>query len=50
MDGGADAFFVEGSDITTWVEAEQAWKLVGVVDVSGKTKPCRWDEVANVCG
>ena len=49
MDGGKDAFFVEGSDITRWQEAAQAWELMTVVDVSGRTKPCHWDEAANAC-
>ncbi|MPY92728.1 MAG: ABC transporter substrate-binding protein [Acidimicrobiia bacterium] len=49
MDGGKDAFFVEGSDITRWSEADQVWELITVVDVSGRTKTCRWDEAANAC-
>jgi hypothetical protein len=50
MDGNKDAFFVEGSDITQWSEAEQSWKLEGIVDVSGKTKPCLWNEATSSCG
>ena len=49
MYGGKDAFFVEGSDITRWNEAEQAWELINVVDVSGRSGPCRWDPSANAC-
>ncbi|MPY92592.1 MAG: ABC transporter substrate-binding protein [Acidimicrobiia bacterium] len=49
MDGGKDAFFVEGSDITRWDEAAQTWQLITVVDVSGRTKPCHWDPTANAC-
>jgi hypothetical protein len=49
MDGGKDAYFVEGSDITRWSEADQTWELITVVDVSGSTKPCSWDATANRC-
>lgn len=50
MNGNKDAFFVEGSDITRWDGAKQAWVVENVIDVSGRTKPCLWDENANKCG
>lgn len=49
MNGLKDGFFVEGSDISQWQDAAKAWKLVSVVDVSGKTPLCRWDELAAKC-
>jgi hypothetical protein len=49
MNGNKDAFFVEGSDITRWDGPKQAWAVENVIDVSGRTKPCLWDETANKC-
>lgn len=49
MNGQKDAFFVEGSDIAQWDDASAAWKLVTVVDVSGKTPLCEWDQTAAKC-
>jgi ABC-type branched-subunit amino acid transport system substrate-binding protein len=50
MNGNTDAFFIEGSDITKWSEADQSWTIEGIVDVSGKTKTCVWDEATSTCG
>jgi ABC-type branched-subunit amino acid transport system substrate-binding protein len=50
MNGNADAFFVEGSDFSRWSDAAQSWELVTVVDVSGKTKNCRWNAATASCG
>lgn len=49
MNGLKDGFFVEGSDITTWEEAKQAWRVITVIDVSGKTPLCQWDFSAAKC-
>jgi hypothetical protein len=49
MNGNADAFFVEGSDVVRWAESKQTWELVIVIDVSGKTKPCAWDAATSQC-
>ena len=50
MDGNADAFFVEGSDFSRWSDAAGSWELVTVVDVSGKTKNCLWNDTTATCG
>ena len=43
--GNADAYFVEGSDISKYDSAKQQWIQQGdVIDVSGKSKPCAFDQ------
>ncbi|MEZ5231785.1 MAG: ABC transporter substrate-binding protein [Acidimicrobiia bacterium] len=49
MNGMEDAFFVEGSDITVWSEANKVWEVITVLDVSGKTPLCTWDFSAAKC-
>jgi hypothetical protein len=50
MSGNRDAYLVEGSDLSRWDLAAQAWVQDGpVIDISGKTKPCAWDPAAARC-
>jgi hypothetical protein len=49
MNGNADAFFLEGSDVSQWSVAEQAWQMKSLIDLTGKTKNCVWDQAANSC-
>jgi hypothetical protein len=49
MSGNADAFLLEGSDIAQWNVGQQAWVQQSIVDLSGKTKNCAWDQSAAVC-
>jgi branched-chain amino acid transport system substrate-binding protein len=50
LNGNADAYAVEGSEIGQWSAAEQAWVPQGnVIDLSGKSKNCSWDAAAAVC-
>jgi hypothetical protein len=49
MNGNADAYFLEGSDISQWSAAEQTWKQQAIVDLSGKTKNCAWDQATSTC-
>jgi hypothetical protein len=49
MNGNADAFFLEGSDVSQWSVAEQAWQMKSLIDLTGKTKNCAWDQAANSC-
>ena len=50
MNGNADPYFVEGSEIATYNAAEQRWAIQGeVIDLSGKSKPCVWDQAASIC-
>lgn len=50
LNGNADAYFVEGSEIAQWNSAKQAWVAQGaIIDLSGKSKNCKWDAAASVC-
>jgi hypothetical protein len=50
MDGNADAYFVEGSDIARYDSAAQAWKGDGpIIELSGRSKPCAFDQAAAIC-
>jgi branched-chain amino acid transport system substrate-binding protein len=50
MNGNADAYFLEGSDLSAWDTASQQWVLKGdVIELSGKTKNCFWDVTAQAC-
>jgi branched-chain amino acid transport system substrate-binding protein len=49
MNGSADAFLLEGSDISQWSVKEQAWMQQDIIDLSGKTKNCAWDQAAAIC-
>jgi branched-chain amino acid transport system substrate-binding protein len=49
MNGNADSFLLEGSDIAQWDVAQQAWVQKSIVDLSGKTKNCAWDQNAAAC-
>ena len=43
MDGAADAYFIEGSDIAQFDAAGQTWvQQGGVIDLSGKSPNCHW--------
>jgi ABC-type branched-subunit amino acid transport system substrate-binding protein len=50
LNGNADAYAVEGSEIAQWSSAKQSWVTQGaVIDLSGKSKNCSWDAAAAVC-
>jgi branched-chain amino acid transport system substrate-binding protein len=49
MNGNADAFFLEGSDVSQWSAADQTWQIKSLIDLAGKTKNCAWDQAANSC-
>jgi hypothetical protein len=50
MNGNADAYFVEGSDISRWDAAKQAWIQQGpVIDLSGESDNCSWDAAVSAC-
>jgi hypothetical protein len=51
LDGNADAFAVEGSEIGKWSSAEQRWVAQGsIIDLSGKSKNCAWNFSTATCG
>ena len=50
MNGNADAYFLEGSDLSEWDSAKQEWVQQGeVIELSGKTKNCAWNVAAQAC-
>jgi hypothetical protein len=49
MDGNADAFFLEGSDLSVYDSAEQRWDILNVIELSGRTPNCTWDQAAQRC-
>ncbi len=49
MDGNADAYLIEGSDIAQWSTAEQQWKVDSVVELSGASKNCAWNAANGAC-
>ncbi|MPY94054.1 MAG: ABC transporter substrate-binding protein [Acidimicrobiia bacterium] len=49
MDGNADAYFVEGSDVSYWDAAEQTWVQDSIVDLPGRTPLCAWDQATSTC-
>ena len=50
MKGNADAYFLEGSDLSAWDTPSQQWAVKGdIIELSGKTKNCHWDVTAQAC-
>ncbi|MPY95483.1 MAG: ABC transporter substrate-binding protein [Acidimicrobiia bacterium] len=50
MNGGADAYLVEGSDVSRWDAAGQRWATESTVELSGASRPCAWDQATATCG
>jgi len=49
MDGNADAFMLEGSDISYWDAGAQAWVQDSVVELEVQTPNCAWDQSTASC-
>jgi ABC-type branched-subunit amino acid transport system substrate-binding protein len=50
MDGNADAFFVEGSDISRFDAKKQEWVQQGpIVQLTGEQKKCKYDPTTSGC-
>lgn len=50
MNGNKDAYFVEGSDLSVYDSAQQLWIAQGeIIELSGKTANCFWDQAARAC-
>jgi hypothetical protein len=49
MNGNADAFFLEGSEISQWSVDQQTWVQKNIVDLSGKTKNCAYNQATSSC-
>jgi branched-chain amino acid transport system substrate-binding protein len=50
LNGAKDAYWVEGTDVSVWSATKQAWEQRGdVIDLSGKSSNCFWDQAAGLC-
>jgi branched-chain amino acid transport system substrate-binding protein len=51
MSGNKDAYFIEGSEISKYDSAQQQWIQQGpVIDLSGKSKNCAFNQATQACG
>ena len=51
MDGAKDAYLIEGGIFQTRDAATETWKDQGsVIDLSGKSKNCAWNQSTGLCG
>jgi hypothetical protein len=50
LNGNKDAYPIEGSEIARYDSAQQAWIQQGaIVELSGKSSNCAWDQAAGGC-
>ena len=50
MNGNADAYLLEGSDVSKYDSAKQQWIQQGdIVELSGKSKACAFDQSSSLC-
>jgi hypothetical protein len=49
MNGNADAYPTEGSDISRWDATQQAWVVEDIIDISGSTRSCAWVAAQAAC-
>ncbi|MDH4144389.1 MAG: ABC transporter substrate-binding protein [Acidimicrobiia bacterium] len=50
LNGNADAYWIEGSDISKYDSAQQTWVPQGdIIDLSGKSSNCAWDQSIGNC-
>ena len=50
LNGNKDAYWIEGSDISKYDSAKQSWIQQGdIIELSGKSKNCFWDQAAGLC-
>ncbi|MCC6438567.1 MAG: ABC transporter substrate-binding protein [Acidimicrobiales bacterium] len=50
LNGNADAYWIEGSDLSKYDAAQQSWIPQGdIIELSGKSKNCAWDQAAATC-
>ncbi|MGD9750612.1 MAG: ABC transporter substrate-binding protein [Acidimicrobiia bacterium] len=51
LNGNADGYPLEGSDLSVYDSAKQAWVVQGdIIELSGKSPNCAWDPSVNNCG
>jgi ABC-type branched-subunit amino acid transport system substrate-binding protein len=49
MNGNADAYLLEGSDISKWSSAQQTWEQDSLLQLGAQTPNCAWDASAATC-
>ncbi|MGE3381287.1 MAG: hypothetical protein AB7I40_23655, partial [Nocardioides sp.] len=50
LNGNADAYWIEGSDLSQYDAAQQSWIPQGdIIELSGKSKNCAWDQAISNC-
>ena len=50
LNGGKDAYWIEGSDISKYDSAQQTWIKQGdLIELSGKSANCAWDQAIANC-
>ena len=50
LNGAKDAYPIEGSEIARYDSTQQAWIQQGaIVELSGKSANCAWDQSAGGC-
>ena len=50
MSGNKDAYWIEGSQVAQYDTAKQQWVQEGdIIELSGKSKTCAWDQAISVC-
>ncbi len=50
LNGNKDAYWIEGSDLSQYDSAKQTWIQEGdIIELSGKSSNCAWDQQAGVC-
>ena len=50
LNGNKDAYWIEGSDISKFDSVQQAWiPQSGIVELSGKSSNCAWDQSISNC-
>ena len=53
MSGNDDPYPTEGSEFSVYDGAKQSWIVqedLGIIELSGKSKPCAWDQATSTCG
>jgi branched-chain amino acid transport system substrate-binding protein len=53
MAGNSDPYPIEGTEIAIFSAEAQSWKVqtdFGLIDLSGKSKPCAWSQASSTCG
>jgi hypothetical protein len=52
MSGNDDPYPTEGSEFSVYNAAKQSWEIqtdLGIIELSGKSKACAWDQATSSC-